>query len=148
MIRQRLARPHLALGVLAAALLWHGLSSTFGHTLIAEAAIFAVFALSLDLLGGYAGMVSFGHAGFLGVGAYAYAYFAVILGWPPSAAFALAILIGALTAAIVGMFIVRTSGVFFIIVTLSLSMMFYAWAFRNPTFKGANGMGDIPRFDF
>ena len=41
----------------------------------------------------------------------------------------------------------RTSGVFFIMVTLALSLMFYAWAFRNPTFNGADGMGGVPRLD-
>ena len=147
MMRHRLARHQIAFGLFAAAVVWHGFSTPFGHTLIAETAIFAVFAISLDLLGGYAGMVSFGHAGFLGVGAYAYTYFAVILGWPPGAAFALALALGAATAVIVGLFVVRTAGVFFIMVTLSLSMMFHAWAFRNPTFKGANGMGGIPRLD-
>jgi len=147
MFRRRITPRTAALVLFAAALLWHAFSTPFGHTLIAEAAIFAVFAMSLDLLGGYAGMVSFGHAGFLGVGAYAFTYFAVILGWPPYAAFALAIVLGAATAAIVGVFVVRTAGVFFIMVTLSISMMFHAWAFRNPTFKGANGMGGIPRLD-
>lgn len=147
MIWHRLSRRQIAFGLFAAAVLWHGFSTPFGHTLIAETAIFAVFAISLDLLGGYAGMVSFGHAGFLGVGAYAYTYFAVILGWPPGAAFALALALGAATAAIVGLFVVRITGVFFIMVTLSLSMVFHAWAFRNPTFQGANGMGGIPRLD-
>lgn len=140
-------RPGLAAVLLIAAIACHAFSSSFGHTLIAEAAIFAIFAMSLDLLGGYAGMISFGHAGFLGLGAYAFAYFAVILKWHPALALAISILIGAVMATIVGIFIIRTSGVFFIMVTLSLSMMFYSWAFRDPTFQGANGMGGIPRVD-
>jgi len=140
-------RHWFAAGLLVAAIAWHAFSSPFGHTLIAEAAIFAIFAMSLDLLGGYAGMISFGHAGFLGIGAYAFAYFSVILGWQPSVALLIAVLIGAAAAAFIGIFVIRTSGVFFIMVTLSLSMMFYAWAFRNPTFKGSNGMGEIPRLD-
>lgn len=140
-------RHWFAAGLLVAAIAWHTFSSPFGHTLIAEAAIFAIFAMSLDLLGGYAGMISFGHAGFLGIGAYAFAYFSVILGWQPSVALLIAVLIGAAAAVFIGIFVIRTSGVFFIMVTLSLSMMFYAWAFRSPTFKGSNGMGEIPRLD-
>ena len=54
----------------------------FGHELIAEIAIFAIFAMSLDLIVGYAGMVSLGHAAFLASGAYATAAFTVFLGWP------------------------------------------------------------------
>lgn len=133
----------LALAALAAQLF----AGAFGHDQLAEIAIFAIFAMSLDLLGGYAGLISFGHAGFLGVGAYGFAYFTVLRGWPSSLATVGAILLGIAVALLVGMFVVRIAGVFFIMVTLAVSMMFYSWAFRNPTFHGSDGMGGIPRLD-
>jgi branched-chain amino acid transport system permease protein len=133
-----------ALVIGAIALVGQVLANPFGHELIAEAAIFAIFAMSLDLLA-VSGLISFGHAGFLGIGAYAYGGLTVLLGWPPGPAVVAAVLVGAAIAAVVGLFVLRTSGVFFIMVTLAVSLMFYAWAFRNPTFNGADGMGGIAR---
>src|SRR5690606_10624546 len=51
-------------------------------TIVIEIAILVIFVLSLDFLVGYAGLVSFGHAGFMGIGAYALAYLAHFQGWP------------------------------------------------------------------
>jgi branched-chain amino acid transport system permease protein len=86
----------------------------------------SIFALSLDLLVGYTGLVSFGHAAFFGVGAYALALLA------PKAEPAnlwttlpLAILAAGLAALIVGVFVLRTRGVYFIMVTLAFAQMFY-----------------------
>ena len=64
---------------------WFG-ADYFGMELLAEVAILAIFAMSLDLLVGAAGMVSLGHAGFLALGAYATAAATVLWGWPPLAA--------------------------------------------------------------
>ncbi len=122
------------------------LVGAFGRELMAEIAIFAIFAMSLDLLA-LCGLVSFGHAGFFGIGAYIFGGLTVLAGWPPGAAMLAAIVAGALIAAIAGLFVLRTSGVFFIMVTLALSLMFYAWAFRNPMFNGGDGMGGVPRVD-
>jgi branched-chain amino acid transport system permease protein len=139
-------RRALAAVLVLVALSGYLLVGAFGHDVMAEIAIFAVFAMSLDLLA-LCGLVSFGHAGFLGVGAYAYGGLTVLLGWPPWAAMVSAVLIGAVVAAITGFFVLRTTGVFFIMVTLALSLMFYAWAFRNPGFNGADGMSGVPRLD-
>ncbi len=141
-----LSRRVIAVAMAAGALVSYFLAGTFGRELIAEIAIFAIFAMSLDLLA-LCGLVSFGHAGFFGIGAYAFGGLTVLLGWPPWAAMLAAIVVGALIAAIAGMFVLRTSGVFFIMVTLAVSLMFYAWAFRNPTFNGADGMSGVPRLD-
>ena len=54
----------------------------FGHELLAQISILAIFAMSLDLLTGYTGLVSLGHAAFYGVGAYATAGLAALAGWP------------------------------------------------------------------
>lgn len=118
----------------------------FTQELIAEAAILAIFALSLDLLA-TCGLVSFGHAGLLGVGAYMFAGITVKMAASPLLAIALAVVAGAIVGWIVGLFVVRTTGAFFIMVTLAVAEMLYAWAFRSKTFNGADGMGGIPRLD-
>lgn len=83
--------------------------------------IFAVFALSYDLLFGYTGIFSFGHALFFGVGAYTPALCAVKLGWPLWAGVALGVLICASLGIITGFVSLRVQGVFFAMVTLALA---------------------------
>src|SRR3989338_1318302 len=83
--------------------------------------IFAIAALSLDLILGYGGMVSFGHAAYLGVGAYAVGILAHhgihngVLQW------SLAIAASALVALVIGAVSIRTSGVYFIMITLAFT---------------------------
>ena len=106
--------------LLAAALAGCQLASYFTQDLIAEAAILAVFALSLDFLA-TCGLVSFGHAGLLGVGAYAFGGLTVLAGYSPGPALAAAVLAGLIVALAAGIFAVRTTGAFFIMVTLALA---------------------------
>lgn len=141
-----LIRRSIGAGLLMAGLLMHLFGGFFTQELIAEAAILAVFALSLDLLA-TCGLISFGHAGLLGVGAYVFAGITVTLGAAPLAAIGLAMVAGAVIGLIAGVFIVRTTGAFFIMVTLAVAEMLHAWAFRSKTFNGADGMGGIPRLD-
>jgi branched-chain amino acid transport system permease protein len=120
--------------------------SAFAQELFAEAAILAIFALSLDILA-RSGLVSFGHAGFLGLGAYAFGGLAVLQNWPAGFAILAAIAIGVIIGLVIGIFAVRTTGAFFIMVTLAMAEMFYSWVFRSPIFNGADGMGGVPRLD-
>lgn len=122
-------------------------SGYFGKELIAEIAILAILVMSLDLLVGITGMVSLGHAGFLSLGAYATAGATVLWGWPPIAALALSVAAAALIAVSVGFFVIRLSGVFFIMITLAIGQMFYAYFFKARAFGGDDGMAGIPRFD-
>jgi len=133
----------LAAAALAA---WLG-AGYFGHELIAQIAILAILAMSLDLLVGFAGMVSLGHAAVYGLGAYATAGFDVMLGWPAAAATAAAVTVGAGAALIVGAFAVRVTGVFFIMVTLAVGEALHAFLFRSRAFGGDDGMGGIARPD-
>lgn len=128
------------------ALLLHRQADFFLQELIADAAIMSIFALSLDLLA-RSGLVSFGHAGFLGLGAYVFGGMTALSGFNPFTALFAAMAGGSLAGLIVGAFAIRTSGAFFIMVTLAAAEMFYAWVFRNKTFNGADGMGGIPRLD-
>ena len=136
----------VGVALLLAGFATHLLAGFFTQELIAEAAIFAIFALSLDLLA-TCGLVSFGHAGLLGVGAYVFAGATVKLGLAPGLAMLVAVGGGALAACLVGLLILRTSGAYFIMVTLAAAEMLYAWAFLSRTFNGGDGMGGIPRLD-
>ena len=99
--------------------------SPYGQDLVVRIAVYAIFALSLELLVGAAGLVSLGHAAFLGIGAYA-----VVLGSGDSAAslafvLPLAIFSAAAYALFVGALSLRTRGVYFIMVTLAFAQMAY-----------------------
>jgi branched-chain amino acid transport system permease protein len=118
-----------------------------GEDRLGEIAVWAVFAMSLDLLVGYAGMVSLGHALFYGIGAYAVAALCQFLGWPPSLAIVAAIALSAVVAALLGVIVVRIGGVFFIMITLALGQMGWAYALRSRTFGGFGGMSGVPQLD-
>ena len=144
--RDPLHLPAVAALVAVAGIAWWG-ADFFGHEVLAEIAIFVIFAMSLDLLVGYAGLVSLGHAAFFAVGAYATAAFTVFLGWPVSAATAAAVGCAAALAAVAGVFVIRVGGVFFIMITLALGQMVYAYFFKAREFGADNGMAGIPRPD-
>lgn len=146
MARREVVRRLCGAALLVAAVLAIRYANFFAQELIAEAAILGLFALSLDFLA-ITGLISFGHAGLLGVGAYVYGGLALVLGYPASFAIVGAVVGGALTAFLVGTLAVRTSGAFFIMVTLAAAEMFFAWAFRNETFNRGDGLGGVPRLD-
>lgn len=144
--RDPLSLPILALlfgGALAASLF----VDPYRLTIIIEIAILVIFVLSLDFLVGYAGLVSFGHAGFMGVGAYALAYASHFLGWPAGLSILAGVALGALAGVVIGALVTRVSGVFFIMVTLAVSMMFWAWASKARKFGADDGLGGLKRMD-
>lgn len=102
--------------------------------------IFAIAALSLDLIMSYGGMLSFGHAAYLGVGAYAVGI-ANAYGIDNEVIHLLLAIAGAaVIAAGIGFVSLRTSGVHFIMITLAFSQMLYFLAISVNTFGGADGM--------
>lgn len=111
---------------LAALVLFPLLASTYYLQLVSKIMILGIFALSLDLLVGYAGLISLGHAAFFGLGAYALA-----LSSPQESAanlfttLPLALGISALAALAIGLLVLRTSGVYFIMVTLAFAQMLF-----------------------
>ena len=133
------------LAAVAVAVWWR--ADSFTMELLAEVAILAIFTMSLQILVGVTGMVSLGHAGFLAAGAYATAAATQFGGWPPAAAVALSVAVAAALAAVVGVFVIRLSGVFFIMVTLAVGQMFHAYLFKAKLFGGDNGMAGTPRLD-
>ena len=93
--------------------------------LVTRILILAILAMSLDLLLGFTGIASLGHAAFLGLGAYLTAILAVRyefgLGWDFGLVILFGSLLGAATAAVFGLFALRASGVYFLMITLALS---------------------------
>ncbi|MBI4788090.1 MAG: branched-chain amino acid ABC transporter permease [Chloroflexi bacterium] len=113
---------------------------------VTEVLIFGIFAMSLDLLVGYTGLVSFGHAAFFGIGAYAAGYLALNLSPNLLITMPLALLVVAGAAVVIGFFSIRVSGVYFLMLTLAFSQMVYAIADRwTDVTGGSNGLAGIPR---
>jgi branched-chain amino acid transport system permease protein len=117
-------------------------------TLVTQVAIMAVLAMSLDVLLGYTGLPSLGHAAYFGVAAYAVG----ILSTERQAGFVTCLLAGlllaALTAAVFGLVAIRATGTYFLMITLALGMVVWGLAFRWVSMtKGDNGIAGVPRPD-
>ena len=113
----------------------------FYTELIAKTLVMAIFAMSLDLLVGFTGLVSFGHAAYFGIAAYAVAllspkYEAASLWLVLPASVGLA----ALAALVVGLFVLRTKGIYFIMVTLAFAQMFFYIFHDTPLGGGSDGL--------
>lgn len=121
--------------------------------LLTHAFIFAILAMSVDLLLGYTGLPSLGQAAYLGMGAYLTAILATQfqfgLDWTFWVVVVLGMLIGAATAAFFGLFAIRASGVYFLMITLALGMCVWGLAYRwNSVTGGDNGIVLPPRPQF
>jgi len=102
--------------------------------------ILAIAAVSLNLILGYGGLVSFGHAAYLGIGAYAVGilgFYGVGNGWLHILA---AVVASALVAAAIGAVSIRTSGIYFIMITLAFTQMLYYLGISVAEFGGDDGM--------
>jgi len=115
-------------------------------TLLTQAAIVAVLAMSLDVLLGYTGLPSLGHAAYFGVAAYAVG----ILATERQVGFLGCLLAGValatVTAAVFGLLAIRATGVYFLMITLALGMVVWGLAFRWVSMtKGDNGITGVPR---
>jgi branched-chain amino acid transport system permease protein len=120
--------------------------SAFPLTLLIQALIFAVFAMSLDLLLGYTGLPSLGHAAYFGIAAYVVAVLTTeykVGFWP---CLLLALLAAVVTAALFGLIAIRALGTYFLMITLALGMVVWGLAFRWVSLtKGDNGISGVPR---
>jgi branched-chain amino acid transport system permease protein len=110
-----------------------------------NALCFALFACAFNLLIGYAGLLSFGHAMFLGSAGYLSAHAAKVWGFPPE----LAILTGTATAALLGVvtgaLAIRRQGIYFAMITLALAQMIYFFCLEAQFTGGEDGIQNVPR---
>jgi branched-chain amino acid transport system permease protein len=110
-----------------------------------KALCFALFACAFNLLIGYGGLASFGHALFFGWASYVTAYTAKAWGWPPE----LALVAGTATAAVLGVIAgglaIRRQGIYFAMITLALSQMMYFFALEAKFTGGEDGIQGVPR---
>jgi len=130
----------VALAVLAAAP-WLGAYPVFMMKLMC----FALFATSLNLLLGYVGLLSFGHAAFFGVAAYVAGSALRDHGLPPEAALLLGAGTGAALGLVMGLLAIRRKGIYLAMVTLALAQMIYFFCVQAPFTGGEDGMQGVPR---
>jgi len=128
-------------------------SSSFVVLLTTRAMCFAILAMSVDLLLGFTGLSSMGQAAYFGVGAYLTAIMAAKyhfgLGWDFWLVVILGMLLGAALAALFGLFAMRASGVYFLMITLALGQCVWGLAYRwNSLTGGDNGINVTNRPDF
>jgi branched-chain amino acid transport system permease protein len=106
----------------------------------------ALFACAFNLLIGYVGLLSFGHAMFLGAAGYAAAHAAKIWGLTPELAILFAVAVAAVLGAIVGWLAIRRQGIYFAMITLGLAQMFYFLCVQATSItEGENGIQAVPR---
>jgi branched-chain amino acid transport system permease protein len=118
------------LGVLVALLILPFLMGDYPRALVSEIFIFAIFAMSLDLLLGFTGLMSLGHAAFFGLGAYAVAILGTQFELNAWLGVAAGVAIAACGAALIGFFCVRTGGIPFLMLTLAFSQLVFSVALK------------------
>jgi branched-chain amino acid transport system permease protein len=130
----------LGLGLIALAA-FPFVGTDFYTQMVTRMMIMAIFAMSLDLLQGVTGLVSLGHAAYFGLAGYALAFLtpqgeAVSLWWT----LPVAVLASGLAALIIGFFVVRTHGIYFIMVTMAFAQMVFYLFFDNKVLGGSDGL--------
>jgi branched-chain amino acid transport system permease protein len=110
-----------------------------------KALCFALFACAFNLLIGYVGLLSFGHAAYLGSAGYVTAHAAKVWGWPPEAAIAAGVVTAALLGLGIGALAIRRQGIYFAMTTLALAQMIYFFCLQAPFTHGEDGIQAVPR---
>jgi branched-chain amino acid transport system permease protein len=117
----------------------------FYPVFLMKAMCFALFACALNLLVGYAGLLSFGHAAFLGVAAYVTAHTVKEWGLNPEIGIGLGVLTSTAFGAVFGWLAIRRQGIYFAMVTLALAQLVYFVALQAPFTHGEDGIQAVPR---
>lgn len=113
------------------------------HSVAVNILIYGLYGVGFNLLFGYLGMLSFGHAAFLGMGSYAAGILIAQCGFPWWTAIPLAIAASAGLALIMGLLAIRTRGIYFAMVTLALSQCVYFLVYQFPLSGGENGLRGV-----
>ncbi|MBL0422868.1 branched-chain amino acid ABC transporter permease [Ramlibacter sp. AW1] len=132
---------YLAVAVLALAAPFIGLYPIFLMKLLC----FALFACAFNLLLGFTGLLSFGHAAFFGGAAYVTGWFIRSQGWTPEAGVLAGMVAAALLGALVGGIAIRRQGIYFAMVTLALAQMVFFVCLQAPFTGGEDGLQGVPR---
>ncbi|WP_428846427.1 branched-chain amino acid ABC transporter permease [Azospirillum sp. A26] len=106
---------------------------------------FALFACAFNLLIGFAGLMSFGHAAFFGSAAYVTAHAAKVWALPPELAMLAGVLVAAGLGLVFGLIAIRRQGIYFAMITLALSQMVFFLALQLPFTHGEDGIQGVPR---
>ena len=128
----------LALLVLAP---WLGVYPVF----LMNALCLAMFACAFNLLLGFTGLLSFGHAAFMGSAAYVTGWLVRSAGWPPEAGLLGGTLFAAVLGLLVGLVAIRRQGIYFAMVTLAMAQMVYFICLQVPFTGGEDGLQGVPR---
>jgi branched-chain amino acid transport system permease protein len=112
---------------------------------LAKLLCFALFACAFNLLIGYVGLLSFGHAAFFGFAAYVTGHAAKVWGMPPEAAIVAGTAAAALLGLAFGLLAIRRQGIYFAMITLALAQMLFFFCLQAPFTGGEDGIQGIPR---
>ena len=134
-------RAFLILTAVLAIAPWIGLYPVF----LMKALCFALFACAFNLLIGFAGLLSFGHAMFLGTAGYVSAHAAREWGLPPEVAILLGTAAAAVLGAVTGALAIRRQGIYFAMITLALAQMIFFFYLQAPFTHGEDGIQSVPR---
>jgi branched-chain amino acid transport system permease protein len=110
-----------------------------------KALCFAIFACAFNLLLGYTGLLSFGHAAFMGSAAYATGWLVRSAGWSPELGLVAGTVIAALIGLLVGLIAIRRQGIYFAMITLAMAQMVYFVCLQAPFTGGEDGLQGVPR---
>ena len=110
-----------------------------------KALCYAIFACAFNLLLGYTGLLSFGHAAYLGAAAYATGWLVRSQGWSPELGVLAGTLVAAACGLVVGLIAIRRQGIYFAMVTLAMAQMIYFVFLQAPFTGGEDGLQGVPR---
>jgi branched-chain amino acid transport system permease protein len=110
-----------------------------------KALCFAIFACAFNLLLGFTGLLSFGHAAYLGAAAYATGYLVRTMGWSPELGIIAGMVIAAACGLVIGLIAIRRQGIYFAMVTLAMAQMIYFVFLQAPFTGGEDGLQGVPR---
>jgi branched-chain amino acid transport system permease protein len=142
--RMRIALPFILLAVILLMLPFAGAYPVF----VMKVLCFALFASGFNLLLGFTGLLSFGHAAFFGAAAYSTGYALKVWGFPTLLGLGFGMAVAAALGALIGWLAIRRSGIYFSMITLALAQMVYFVALQAPFTGGEDGLQSVPRGTF
>jgi len=122
---------------------WLGLYPIFLMTILC----YAIFACAFNLMLGYSGMLSFGHAAYFGMSSYITSWLVTSNAWSTPGALLAGTFVSTILGLVIGLIAIRRSGIYFAMITLALSQLVYFVCLQAPFTGGENGIQGVPRGD-